>query len=925
MKCLKALLGALVVSATTAFASTNAISYDWKALPELPAPAEGVKQNGVAAPFNALLAFGEKKDLSYVIVAGGANFSEKPLVEGGSKQFKREIYKLKIISTNPQEKEYEWELADVSIPQNLPTTHGSTVVLDGETLLCIGGETDGATAKNDVFSIKVNKDGKIELKETAEVTLAGATYSIPNLPFTLSQGGALKLGDTIFVFGGKQDGKPSNKMYSLKLAAPTEGTELKWEESLALPGVGRVQPVFAIQKGGLKDRAKFFVFGGYSVNEQEIAYALTDGYAYLPAKGIEAARWEKVADIKPFGTETEVSVIGAVAQPAGVHSILVFGGFDKTVWDEWGKTWHQAKKTPEANAVKTAYFKQSAEKFGFSRKILSYNTVTDTWVVANEMPAEFSGNCGAAVLKDALEFLVISGEIKPGVRTAEAKRLKMNHSPSFGIANWAVLVAYLLGMVGLGVFFMKRENGAEDFMKGGGRIPWWAAGVSIFATMLSSLSFMSIPSMTYLSDWRVFFGAITIAMCVPIVTKIYLPFFRRLKVTSAYEYLEVRFNVWTRSIASFVFMFYMVARIGIVLYLPSVALNAVTGIDIMTCIVVIGAITIVYCTMGGIEAVVWGDFVQGLVLILGAVVAFIWLLIDTAGNPVEIAMQADKLKTFDFAFDISGPTFWVMLVGGMFTNVVQYTSDQSVVQRYLTTSDEAGARKSLWLNGILSIPVSFVFYGIGSALYTYYKTHPNELNVVMEQADQIFPHFMMAKLPAGLAGLLIAAVFSATMSTLSSNINSAATAYTTDFYKRFFNKQADDHQALKVCRIATVIVGIIGIGLAIYVNSLKSQEIFNFFNLVAGLMLSGLGAFFAMGILTKYVSGKGALLGFIGNVLVLLWLQKYSGIAIFGWFYAFIGMTTTFVLSLIFSAILPDKKDIKGLTIYDLKDMKEED
>jgi SSS family solute:Na+ symporter len=366
----------------------------------------------------------------------------------------------------------------------------------------------------------------------------------------------------------------------------------------------------------------------------------------------------------------------------------------------------------------------------------------------------------------------------------------------------------------------------------------------------------------------------------------------------------------------------MVARIGIVLYLPSIALNAVTGIDIMTCIIVIGLITIVYCTMGGIEAVVWGDFIQGIVLVLGAILAAVWLTMGTEGGFsgfTELAGDAGKLRTFDWAFDIRQPCFWVILLGGFFTNVVTYTSDQSVVQRYLTTKDEAGARKSLWLNGILCVPVSIVFYSIGSALYTFYKTHPAELNVVMTQADQIFPHFMMTQLPIGIAGLLIAAVFSATMSTLSSNINSAATAFTTDFYRRFFHHNADDHQALRICRVATVIVGLAGMGMAWAVNLMQSQQIFVFFNMMAGLMLSGLGAFFAMGILTRFVTGGGALLGFTFNCFILYYIKQLD--VINGWLYSLVGMVVTFVLSILFSFIFRGQKDLKNLTIYDLKNM----
>lgn len=903
---------AVLVLFSAFFSVYGQTEFDWHELPPMP-PAQGESvQAGVAGAFSGLLTVAQEDGSSFqaAVVAGGANFPNTPLADGGKKVFQDGIFLLAIDGTNSA-----WQVAAAKIPSGQPVAYGASCQLSANELLLIGGQTTDGTASGAVSLLTLNPDQSVSI---APATVNG--LAVPPLPVTAINASALLLGDTVWLIAGQQsalgDSEPMNRVFKLKLEPNEETGALEWTEGLALPGPMRSQHITVAQRGGFHDRAVFYVVSGISHADGTLK-ALSDGYAYLKPVGQDQEEWRPIAPVLPFGEAKEISLLGGKGMPAGIHNILFFGGYNKEVFNGW-----LAKTPEERKELHGEFLGQEPSAFKWNRKVLSYNTVTDTWTTVLEMPDGMLPNCGAAAFKIDNDYFVLGGEIKPGVRTPGGFIFSAHHNPSFGVINWGVLTLYLVGMLMLGAFFMKREKGAEDFMKGGGRIPWWAAGVSIFATMLSSISFIAIPARTYVNDWRVFTAAITIALCVPVVTKIYLPFFRRLNVTSAYEYLELRFNAPVRSIASIVFIMYMVARIGIVLYLPSIALSAVTGIDIMTCIIVIGLITILYCAMGGIEAVVWGDFIQGIVLVVGAIVAVVWLVFGTEGGFsgfTTLAGDAGKLKTFDFAFDLQQPTFWVILFGGFFGNVVQYTSDQSVVQRYLTTKDEQGARHSLWLNGLLSVPVSIVFYAIGSALYTYYKTHPAEMNVVMEQADQIFPHFMMSKLPVGIAGLLIAAVFSATMSTLSSNINSAATAFTTDFYRRFFHRNADDHQALKICRISTVAVGLLGMSMAWAVNLLQSQQIFDFFNMVAGLMLSGLGAFFAMGILTRFVSGPGALLGFIGNCILLYFLKQAE--LVNGWLYSFIGMAITFILSFLFSLLLPNKKDLTHLTLHDIREM----
>ena len=276
---------------------------------------------------------------------------------------------------------------------------------------------------------------------------------------------------------------------------------------------------------------------------------------------------------------------------------------------------------------------------------------------------------------------------------------------NFHSANIAVILVYLLAMVGIGFWFMRRNDSSDAYFRAGGRVPWWVVSLSIYATMFSSITFMSVPAMSFSGDMRYLVISFGIVILAPVVVRWYLPYFRRLNLTSAYEYLERRFNLPCRLFASAAFSLFMVARTGIVAYLPSLAVSAVTGIEINTAIIVVTVITVLYCTVGGIEAVIWSDFVQSLILIGSTALIIVMLIAGTDGGLsgfVRMGLEADKFRVFDFAFDWGKPCFWVVLISGIVANLASYTSDQCVVQRYMTTPDEKGAAKSIIFNGVLS-------------------------------------------------------------------------------------------------------------------------------------------------------------------------------------------------------------------------------
>ena len=800
------------------------------------APLEVSAGQGVSAPFAGVVG-------DNIVVVGGCNFPDTPAAEGGAKKFYGNVY------TFDGE---AWKLQTLTVPA---LAYGVSVQVP-EGLVCIGGA--GAEGATSAVYLLTETEGALH------------TTSLPALPEAKSEAAGAYDGTYIYVAGGE-----TNSAYRLKYP----GGDF-WETLAPLPGRVRKQPAGVVQSAALTKN--FYLFGGFApATESDTAYVHSDGL-YYDAK---TNTWCSTAPVVIDGKEC--AIVGASAVSSGIAHVAVLGGVSKDVF------------TRALNHPEEGYLTHAPEWYQFNQEIFLYHTITDAWV--SEAKSEKLARAGAAFVLFEGDWYIIGGETKPGIRSAEVTAVTMEQRVGFGWLNWTVLIVYMIGMLGLGYFFMLRENSSEDFFKGGGRVPWWAAGISIYATMLSAITYMAIPAKAYATDWTYYPMLITILLVSFPVIKYYLPYFRRLNITSAYEYLEMRFNLSTRMIASTLFIVFMVARTALVLYLPSLALTAVTGIDIYICIILMGIITIVYCTMGGVEAVVWGDVVQGIILVGGAFLAAGYLIFNTEGGVggfMDIAVSHDKFRLFDYAFDLTSATFWVVILGGMANNLISYTSDQTVIQRYITTKDEKSAGRSILMNGIMSVFISVSFYVIGTGLYTFYKTHPAELDFTMEKSDAIFPFFMMSQMPAGVAGLLIAAIFAATMSTISSNISSVSTAFSVDFYRRF-KTNTTDKQMLRVARLACMISGLLGVALALLMATWNILSLLDYFNTILGLLSSGIGGLFLIGIFFKQVNGRAALIGFLLGEAVVFWLNAYTDVSFL--LYGFIGMLVCVVVGVLLS------------------------
>lgn len=833
---------------------------EWNLLPPIDDP------HGLAGPFAGRL--GDR-----VIVAGGANFPDSPPWEGGKKVWHDRIW---IYSPDAA----SWSASEIRLPE--AAAYGVSVTLpDRDSVIMIGGSdaTNQPTAT------------VLELQWTNEEV---AISELPPLPVPLAEMSGLALGETLYVFSGRTQDGTAATAFSMDLGetAP-EWISLPWPEKAR----GRMHSMAGERDG------KIYLFGGRDFidertpehpedrMEPEGLDFLRDAWRFDPSLN----SWERLSNL-PRG----LSAAPSPAVPAGGAHLVVLGGVDAPFLRK------QLAARPELNG-------QGHDHPGFPRTLLAYHTITNTWTQAGSIPEKFETPVTVPVLMDGKgAFLIPSGEIKPGVRTRQflSGRVTPNRA-SFGWINWTVVAGYLLTMAGIGYWFMKREAAAstEAYFRGGQRIPWWVAGLSIFATMLSAITFMAIPAKAYAENLNAWIGNWVIVLIVPLVVIFYLPYFRRLDITSAYEFLENRFNLASRIVASILFMLFHVGRVAIVLYLPALALSSATDINIFAAILAIGLLCIVYTVMGGIQAVVWTDAVQAIVLLGGALLCLLIIALRIDGGTATIfelaAADAKGLVADWNTFDLGSGTNSgiVIFLGFLFASLPSYTAGQDVVQRYVTTPSEKEAARSLWLNVPMVLLGSLLFFVLGTALHAFYKTQPELLDVTLERNDGILPFFILQNLPVGVAGLIVAGIFAAAQSTISSSLNSVATAFVTDLYGRVWKPHSDDAQRLRVARRVVILLGLIGIALASWIAVSEMKSAFDAFNTFIGMALGPVGGMFFLGVFVRRAAGPaaltGAVVGFL-TVLVIHFAREEGAVDLWPVLNGLISFLTTVVVGLVF-------------------------
>ncbi|MCA9427231.1 MAG: sodium/solute symporter, partial [Candidatus Omnitrophica bacterium] len=648
-------------------------------------------------------------DNGTLIVVAGTNFPVS-LFDGGEKEWYSKVYVLEPGAT-------EWTEAldlghSVSYGVGVSTPDG---------MVCVGG-SDGERNYADVFRLAW-RDGKLTRTD------------LPSLPKPCAMMGAAYLESSIYVAGGLEDPKatqPLKTFWRLDLSS----LEPAWEELEPWPGKARFLPAAAAQSGS------FFLFSGADLIEDGSGEAkreyLTDGFRFTPGKG-----WTETAPL-------EKAVVAAPTVAYGQHHILVASGDDGALAD-------QIQELKDNHP-------------GFTDALLAYHTVTDTWTQIARLPVAYV-TTQAVPYEDGV--VIAGGEDWPGHRSKKVLWFNLVHrSKTFSMLDYATLGVYLALLVGMGFYFSRTEHDTTEFFLAGRRIPWWAAGLSIFGTQLSAITFLSMPANAFVTDWTYFLVNMTIIACAPVVAYCFLPFFRGLDLTTAYEYLERRFGLGARIYGSLSFIFFQMGRMGIVLFLPALALSAATGVNINYCILAMGVLATVYTFLGGMAAVIWTDVAQVVVLMGGALLCLGIIGSEVDGgfaNLFSVAYSQDKFHMFDWTWDHAVASVWVVIVGQFVASAVPYCSDQTVIQRYLTTTSEEKARQAIWTNAFMTLPATLTFCLLGTALYVFYQEHPGDLDPTLK-TDATLPLFIVQNLPAGIAGLDLAGIFAASMSSLDSSL-----------------------------------------------------------------------------------------------------------------------------------------------------------
>ena len=891
----------LTLSAGSLFATNDTL--EWKSLPDLPGGF------GVAGPFA-----GTHNDT--LIIAGGANFPDgapwRPTADGGTSA---KVYYDTIHVVTKDGADYSIAEAKAKLPQVLG--YGVSIsTTDG--VLCIGGEwrKDGVTHRSaKVFAVSL-ADGQVVVDE-----------NYPPLPDATTAAAGALVGKTIYIAGGDSGEGATQNFWSLDLAK-RDTDDFKWVELPPWDGPARTHLLASAQNDGGTDC--LYIFSGRMKDTQGRWHMLSDTYKYNPKSG----KWKRVNNIQTKGDAQPRCVMAGTAASVGTNSLLLFGGAN-------GKRFITLESlSAQITAAKAAGNEQvaaalDAEKQkiqdahdGFSRDILLYNTVTDQWQkFANFKEGSRSATApgvtklvpiGSHVTTTAVQWgssiIIPTGESSPGIRTKNIWKIDLaKQNENFGTANWIVMVSYMGVLIGIGIYFSRKNNSTEDYFLAGRRVVWWAAGLSIFSTMLSAITYLSIPAKAYATNWTWFIFNMTIPVMAPVIIYCFLPFYRRLGITSIYEYLEMRFSTGLRKLGSASFAIFQLARMGIVILLPALALSSVTGWDVIYCIITMGVLSTIYTVLGGIEAVIWTDVIQTIVLVGGALVAFFVIVGEVDGGfsaIIETASGQGKFEMVntDFSFVSGIDTIWVIIIGGIFAQILSYGTDQAVVQRYLTTPTEKEAAKAIWTNSALSVPLSVLFFGVGTALFVYFQQQPSNLEPI-SKIDQIFPHFILHQMPAGLAGLVIAGVFAAAMSSLDSSMHSIATAFTTDF----LSKDRDSESLLKLAKRITLVLGVLGTVSAIYIASQDSKNLWDILMGYVGLILGTLGGLFTLAIFTNRTASVHAWTGVIVAAAVLYYVKFHTEAhpLIIG----AIGTVTCFLSGWIASLIIPAQtKNLDGLT-----------
>ncbi len=443
-----------------------------------------------------------------------------------------------------------------------------------------------------------------------------------------------------------------------------------------------------------------------------------------------------------------------------------------------------------------------------------------------------------------------------------------------------ILVAYFVVLIGLGIYTSRKIVTSEEFMVAGRKIPGWAAGLSVMCAYTSSLSYIATPGKSFGSNWNPVLFAYSMIPVALFVSYFIISYYRKIGIISVYEFLERRLGAWGRIYAGISFLLYMIGRIAVILFLTALLFDKFAHIlgnqsaNIILLILVIGIITIIYTLLGGMEAVIWADVMQSVIMISGIIVccAILTYKITTGPDPaINAAWEAGKFSfgKWDFTLadqTLANRTIWVMIIFGVTENLRNLMADQNYVQKFAACKTVKEAKKSIWVATIIYAFMTTAFIYIGTALWAFYRNNP-----VIEtlKQDEIFPYYIATEVFTGFKGLLIAAIIAAAISTIATAFNCSATIMVQDFIKKFVKKDISDKQCITLLRVLTVVWGILGIGFAVLM--LKAESILDVWWTMSGIFGGGILGLFLLALLKVKLRLWQGIVAIVASILSICW------------------------------------------------------
>lgn len=526
----------------------------------------------------------------------------------------------------------------------------------------------------------------------------------------------------------------------------------------------------------------------------------------------------------------------------------------------------------------------------------------------------------------------------------------------FRWVDFAVLVIYFASQVAMGPYFARRAKSTESYFVGNRSYPGWLLGISMFGTSISSITFVGYPADAFKTAYLRYLICITLPIAILVASIWILPFFRRTHMTSAFEYLESRFGAGTRMYAALMFLFSQCIRLSLILFLVSTLVHALTGWNTTMCILVGGTVTAFYTVLGGIEAVIWTDFIQSIVLTIGGLMilfAVVWNMPGGFSTIFSVAAADGKFMLGDLhpvtkqltpspIFPRSLGEIWntktvaMVILYGFFNWMTEYSSNQNVVQKYCAAKTIKDARRAMWINCLCSLPTWTYFMLLGTSLYVFYKLNPDPLVAQMlsgeRKAEEVLPYFVSTYMYQGVSGIVIAGVLAAAMSSLSSSINAISAVSVTDIYKRHMKKNETDQHYVWVAKMISLASSLIMIGGAYWLSSAESMTLQDTATKLNSISAGGLLGLFMLGFLTIRGDGRAVFVGILFTLIFSTTISLYE-LKVFNAVYpplheyiktnfdtyytTILGNFVMFITGYFFGTLLPKRKrDLTNLTVW---------